>query len=81
MRFVSKLCGCDARTYIIGSSLFPMSWWGLSAASVVVITFGALEARFIGRPRWASSSSFVLLCLFVLVALSDVDLIISIVLQ
>ena len=79
MRFVCKFYGCDARTSIIGSSLDPMSWWGSSAPSAVAITFGALEVRLVHCPRWALASLFVLLRLFVLVALSDVKLVIIIV--
>ena len=65
---------------MIGSSLVPMRLWGLTAASAVAITFGALEARLVGCPRWASSLSSVLLLLVVLIALSDVELVIVFVL-
>ena len=66
---------------MMGSSLQPMSLWGSVAATAVVITFGALEARLVGCPRWASSLSSVLLLLVVLIALSDVELVIFFVLQ
>ena len=69
MMCVYKLVGCDARTFMMGSSIVPRSWKGLfgvagfAAASTVA---GAAVRRLALLP-------FAFLHLFVPVALSVVD--------
>ena len=74
MMCVCKLVGCEARTFMMGSSIVPRSWKGsfgtagFAAASAVA---GAAVAG--AAARRLALLSFALLYLFVPVALSIVD--------
>ena len=69
MMCVCRLVGGDTRTFIIGSSLVPRSWWGSFGAAgflAAAVVVGAAARRLALLP-------FALLRLFVPVALSVVD--------
>ena len=69
MMCVCRLVGCDTRTFIIGSSLVPKSWWGSFGAAgflAAAVVAGAAVRRLALLP-------FALLCLCVPAALSVVD--------